>query len=222
VAVALIPVRGGSKSIPKKNIKMLAGQPLLHWVTKAALAAPAIDEVFVSSDSREILGVAGEIGHPKLRLIERDPILAQDTTSTEAVLLDFAAKYAGDPIVLIQATSPLLTTSDLQAALEKLVRDKLDALLSVTRERRFRWREAEDGSVGPDNYDPRKRPRRQEWAGELMENGAFYISTRAALEKSACRISGRIGYWEMPLETALEIDEPADWEILEAMMRSRA
>ena len=91
--------------------------------------------------------------------------------------------------------------------------------MSASSEHRFRWRDLGGGLTRPDNYRPEARPRRQDWEGELQENGAFYITTRSALLESRCRLSGRIAYWEMPRETAVELDDPGDWLQVEACAR---
>jgi YrbI family 3-deoxy-D-manno-octulosonate 8-phosphate phosphatase len=220
--IALIPVRGGSKSIPGKNIKLLRGKPLLHWTLGAALAARRIDQVVVSSDSDDILRCAAELAHPKLRLSKRAPELAQDQTSTEAVMLDFAERERFDRLVLIQATSPFTKTSDFDEALGLFERQNADSLLTVTHEHRFRWVAGADGFVTATNYDPARRPRRQDWAGELVENGAFYVCTRTGLIASGSRLHGRICHYVMEAHSAIEIDNPADWEIIEALAARHA
>lgn len=217
--VALIPVRGGSKSIPGKNIKPLAGKPLLHWTLGAAAHCEAINEVYVSSDSAEIRACALALGHSKVRVLDRAEALATDTASTEAVMLDFANRVPFERLVLIQATSPLTRAHDLQAALAHFERVGADSLLTVTKEHRFRW-QLDGAFVRPQNYDPRHRPRRQEWDGELVENGAFYICGRQGLLESKSRLHGRIAHWQMSPKTAVEIDTPEDWAILEALMQT--
>jgi N-acylneuraminate cytidylyltransferase len=220
--VAFIPVRGGSKSIPRKNIRPLAGRPLVHWAALAALECPAIDRVYVASDDAEIRAVAARLGNERLHVIDRDPVTATDEAPTEAALLEFARAREFGRVVLIQATSPLVTASDLCGALALLDAAGQGSLLSVTRERRFRWAPSPDGSVVPVNYNPRTRPRRQDWAGELFENGAFYITTRKDLLESGCRLSGAVLAWEMAPETALELDEPSDWEVAAQRLAARA
>jgi YrbI family 3-deoxy-D-manno-octulosonate 8-phosphate phosphatase len=221
VTIAFIPVRGGSKSIPGKNIRPLLGQPLVHWVTGAALRTAGIDRVVVSSDSEEIRRIAAELDHPRLEVVDRAAALASDTASTESVLIDYAERNRFDRVILIQATSPLTRPEDLEGGLQRLEELGADSLVSVTREHRFRWRDLGGGLTRPDNYRPEARPRRQDWEGELQENGAFYITTRSALLESRCRLSGRIAYWEMPRETAVELDDPGDWLQVEALLRRR-
>lgn len=221
--VAYIPVRGGSKSIPLKNIKPLAGRPLVHWTAGAALAARGIDRVYVASDSPRIRAVTAELHHDRLYVIDRSAASASDTASTESAMIEFAEAHPdAEWIVLIQATSPLLTADDLDGALARLAESGADSLLSVTHEHRFRWALDDQGRVTAQNYRPQARPRRQDWAGELYENGALYITRRAALLETGCRLSGAVVPWIMPTATAFEIDEPADWHVLDALIRSRA
>jgi YrbI family 3-deoxy-D-manno-octulosonate 8-phosphate phosphatase len=224
---AIIPVRGGSKSIPLKNIKPINGRPLVYWVIDSAVNCAAIDQVYVSTDSDKIKDVIGKYydenpsAAGKLQCIGRDPKTATDTASTESVLMEFAADYDFEHMVLIQATSPLLEAVHLQEGIEKYEKERADSLLSVVRQKRFVWKETAQG-VEPVNYDYLHRPRRQEFDGYLVENGAFYITTKECLLASRCRISGRITAYEMPEETYYEIDEPSDWEIIEKMMKIRA
>ncbi|MCU0660827.1 MAG: acylneuraminate cytidylyltransferase [Myxococcota bacterium] len=220
VVAAFIPVRGGSKSIPRKNILPMAGKPLVHWVAQAACECPLIDVVYVASEDEEIRAVACELRHDKLMVIDRDPSTATDTASTESAMLDFASRHSFDVLVLIQATSPLLEPGHLTAALTKYRESGCDSMLSVIREYRFRWEQGE-GSLEPSNYDPRRRPRRQDWEGELVENGAFYVTTREALLETGCRLSGHIEAYEMPPSTAVEIDERSDWTRVEELLYAK-
>ncbi len=219
--VAFIPVRGGSKSIPHKNIRSLAGRPLVHWTMLAALDCPQIDKLYVASEDSTIREVAAQISSDRLAVIDRDPATATDEATTESALVEFAQNHRFDRVILIQATSPLLTGSDLSGAIENLDQSKADSLLSVTRQHRFLWQAKSDGTMSPTNYDPLHRPRRQDWNGELFENGAFYITSRRALLETGCRISGRVDAWEMSSDTAVELDEPYDWDIAEQQLQHK-
>ncbi len=216
--IAFIPVRGGSKSIPLKNIKPFCGKPLVYWTARAANDALCVDRVVVASDSREILNTADSFGLKKLSLYERDPANAQDSSSTESVMLEYirsAGLDDGDIFMLVQATSPLTTAQDIDGAVRLFREGGCDSLLTCSRTKRFFWNP--DGT--PINYDYRVRPRRQEFLGTLMENGAFYISTVKAVRESGCRLSGKIGVYEMPEYCGIEIDEPSDWSAAEELMR---
>jgi YrbI family 3-deoxy-D-manno-octulosonate 8-phosphate phosphatase len=214
--VALVPLRGGSKSISGKNIRQIAGKPLCAWVLEAACNCPAIDEVVVSTDSAGIRRVVDGLGLG-LRIIDRPAELATDTATTESVMLHALGHLNCDILVTIQATSPLTTADDLAAALQEFVAGGFDSMLTGVRWRRFFWEDAGRAI----NYDPVFRPRRQDFPGCIMENGAFYITRRESLETTRCRLGGRIGVHTMSEDTAVELDEPHDWLILESLLERR-
>lgn len=219
--VAFIPVRGGSKSIPLKNIKPINDRPLIYWTLDAAVDCNEIDTVIVSTDSQEIKNVVNRYESSKVRVVSRSEDVSTDTASTESVMLEFARNYDFDNIVLIQATSPLLASGDIVNGIRKFFKDNIDSVLSVVRQKRFLWEDKTD-IVSAINYDPLNRPRRQEFDGYLVENGAFYITTRENLLSTKCRISGNIGVVEMSEETYFEIDEPSDWTIVEGLLKKKA
>lgn len=216
--VAFIPVRGGSTSIPLKNIKPMCGKPLVYWTASAAAASEMISEVYVSTDSSEIRQVVEKLNIPKVTVIGRSPETATSTASSESALLEFAERYDFDRVVFIQATSPLLRTDQINGAIEMLTQGKCDSVLSAVRDKRFYWEVTEDGSAKELNYDVYNRPRRQDFDGCFKENGAFYITSRKALLQNKNRVSGRICLYEMPESSAFEIDEPDDWIIVEALL----
>jgi len=218
--IAFIPARGGSKSIPFKNVKLIAGKPLIQWVIEAACNCNTIQEVYISTDSDLIRNTIEQMKLKKVKVIGRSAETANDTASSESALLEFAKECIFDNMVFIQATSPLLKSEDLTNALEKYHTDVCDSLLSVVRQKRFLWEE-EGESAYPLNYDPYKRPRRQDFNGFLVENGAFYITSRENLLSSKCRISGRISCYEMCEESYFEIDEPSDWLIIGGLLKQR-
>lgn len=217
--VAFIPLRGGSKSIPLKNILKINYRPLVYWVLDAAVACKQIDVVYVATDSQEIKQVVGEYPSTKIQVIGRSEESATDTASTESVMLEFANKYEFDNIVLIQATSPMLTAKDLDNGFYMYNFDKVDSVLSVVRQKRFIW-EYKNGRATPINYEISNRPMRQVFDGYLVENGAFYITSKKALMESQCRISGNIKMCEMNEESYFEIDEPCDWIIVENFLKN--
>ena len=224
--VAFIPVRGGSKSIPLKNIKPICGKPLVYWTVKAACGCKYIDKVYVATDSDIIKntieefksGTESEIFN-KAIVIGRSAESASDTASTEFAMLEFAEKYDFDNIVLVQATSPLLQASDLDRGFDAFNTEGTDSVLSVVRQKRFHWGNDENGYAHPTNYDVFHRPRRQEFEGYLVENGAFYITSKKDLVESRNRVSKNIKTVEMNEDTFFEIDEPSDWVIIEALMK---
>lgn len=223
--VAFIPVRGGSKSIPLKNIKYINGKPLVYWVVKAACGCRFIDKVYIATDSDEIKNTVEEFrdeidneGLSKIVVIDRSEESASDSASTEFAMLEFAAKYNFDNVVLIQATSPLLLSEDLDRGFEIYGEKDTDSVLSVVKQKRFNWG-IENGFAHPLNYDVFNRPRRQEFEGYYVENGAFYITSKNDLIKYRNRVSGNIKVVEMNEDSFFEIDEPSDWVIVEALMK---
>lgn len=226
--VAFIPVRGGSKSIPLKNIKNIAGRPLVYWTIKAACHCSQIDKVYVATDSeaiREAISsfvVESDTGeYNKLCVIDRSEASATDQASTESAMLEFAENYDFDNIVLIQATSPLLDADDLTKGFSAYYTDDVDSVLSVVRQKRFNWQIDSQGMAQAINYDYFNRPRRQECDGYLVENGAFYITSKERLLKYKNRISGNIKAVEMNENTYFEIDEPSDWIIIENLLNRK-
>lgn len=216
--IAFIPVRGGSKSIPLKNIKPFCGKPLVCWNIEALERCSEVDEIIVATDSDDIWRTVETQHYYKTKLYRRSAENACDTASTESVMLEYI-KYAqlpkDDIFMLVQATSPLTQTEHFSEALQKYANGEYDSILTCVRNYRFFWNE--DGTSM--NYDYRNRPRRQNFNGMLMENGAFYINTVRNILESGNRLSGKIGIYEMPEYTAAEIDEPDDWIVLESLMQ---
>lgn len=216
--IAFIPVRGGSKSIPLKNIKPFCGKPLVCWNIEALEDCDLIDEIIVATDSEKIEETVLAQSYKKTKIYHRSAENACDTASTESVMLEYInyAHLSQENIfILVQATSPLTETRHFTEALSIYKNHQYDSMLTCVRNYRFFWNE--NGTSK--NYDYMNRPRRQNFKGELMENGAFYINTVNNILKSGNRLSGNIGIYEMPEYTATEIDEPDDWIILENLMR---
>lgn len=216
--IAFIPVRGGSKSIPFKNIKLFCGKPLVCWNIEALEKCPEVDEIVVATDSDDIWQVVEDRNYTKVSLYRRSAENACDTASTESVMLEYV-NYAHLPedtiFMLVQATSPLTETKHFSEALQMYQQSCYDSILTCVRNYRFFWNE--DGTSM--NYDYMNRPRRQNFNGMLMENGAFYINTVKNILDNGNRLGGKIGIYEMPDYTAMEIDEPDDWVVLEELMR---
>ena len=216
--IAFIPVRGGSKSIPLKNIKPFCGKPLVCWNIEALENCPEVDEVIVATDSDEIWHTVESKKYKKTKLYRRSAENACDTASTESVMLEYiyhAQLPNTDIFMLVQATSPLTETIHFREALHMYANHEYDSIITCVRNYRFFWNE--DGTSM--NYDYKNRPRRQNFNGMMMENGAFYINTVGNVKETGNRLSGKIGIYEMPEYTATEIDEPDDWIVLENLMR---
>lgn len=218
--IALLPLRKDSKGIPGKNKKKLLGRPLFSWVLSEA-AFSNLDAVYVFTDDTEILSFIEKeyAWNPKIKGLLRNDENATDTASTESVMMEFAEKINHDfnVLCLLQATSPLTTTMDINAVLDKIGKENYDSALTVVKTHRFTWNS--DGS--PQNYDIFNRARRQDFEGLLIENGAVYASTKEAFLTSKNRISGKIGLVEMHEESLTEIDSLTDWIVVENLLAER-
>lgn len=216
--IAFIPARCGSKSIKYKNIKSFCGKPLVYWSIKALEKSSFIDEIVVATDCKKIGKVVEDFEFLKTKIFYRSKLNAQDQSSSESVMLEFLSKkkYSNnDNFILVQATSPLTETSDYENAIKKLKKERSDSLLSCVRVKRFLW----NSKNQPINYNYKKRPRRQDFEGVLIENGAFYINTVSNIIKSKNRLSGKISIYEMLDYKYVEIDEENDWIIAEKLMK---
>ena len=216
--IALIPLRGGSKGIPRKNLKEINGRPLCSYAINAASKAERIHEVWVSTDDQEIIDfVNTEFSKVNIRI--RPDEFATDTATTESVILDLINSNQFKPtdqLILIQATSPLVTSKDLDEALLQLSESEKNSLISGVEFKRFTW--GKNGN--PLNYNVFKRPRRQDFEGLFLENGAFYISNIETIARTQNRIDIPAELYFMAEETAFEIDEVSDWIIVENLLKN--
>lgn len=214
---ALILARGGSKGIPLKNIKMLAGVPLIGWVLRAALDADMFDSVWVSTDHNDIEKVAKSF--PNVQVHRRSTEVSKDSSSSLETIQEFLDKHPEvDVICNIQATSPCLHPFHVKEAVEMITLQGFDSVFAVVRRHQFRWQEIKTGSdevTKPLNLDPANRPRRQDWDGELCENGSFYITSRDLIVNHGLMQGGKLAYYEMLPEYSVDIDVDIDWPVAE-------
>lgn len=219
MTIALILARGGSKSIPKKNIINVAGKPLIFYMIDALSESDVANEIFVSTDDASIADIIKE-RRPQVKIFNRSKANADDNSSSESAILEFLNAHSFDNerhIIFAQATSPLTTASDIVKAYNMVQEANVDSILSVVRQKRFIW--SKDGKA--ENYNISQRPRRQDFEGYLVENGAFYISTVERMIRYQNRLSGNIGLYEMPEDTYFELDEKSDIPIIEALLEAR-
>jgi N-acylneuraminate cytidylyltransferase len=221
--VAIIPARGGSKGVPRKNVRDLAGRPLLAWSIEDARESSRVDRIFVSTEDAEIRRVAERSG---AEVIDRPAALARDETSSEAVLihaLEVIEAGGGGPdlIVFLQATSPVRTGADIDAAVAQLESSGADSLLSVSPSHAFLWKE-QDGLGVPVNHDYRNRMRRQDMPPQYRENGSLYVFKPWVLKQGRNRLGGRIVLYRMSEEAGIDIDSESDLEMAAAALRRPA
>jgi N-acylneuraminate cytidylyltransferase len=190
---------------------------LVYWTIAALERTEFINEIIVATDSVCIEKVVLSFAFNKTKIYRRLAVNARDSSSTESVMLEYLETrklFDSDIFILVQATSPLTQSEDFSEAYKLYKTNNYDSLLTCVRNYRFFW---SDNGISK-NYNYRQRPRRQDFKGQLMENGAFYINTVGNIKKFGNRLSGKIGIFEMPEYTATEIDEPGDWIILEKLV----
>jgi YrbI family 3-deoxy-D-manno-octulosonate 8-phosphate phosphatase len=215
--LAVIPARGGSKGVPGKNLARVGGLPLVARAVRAALGAQRITRVAVSTDDPEIAAAATQAGAV---LVRRPAELSGDTASSESALLHAveALSHGDDPdiVVMIQATSPFLTSGELDA-LVRAVADGADSAFTAAPFHGFVWRDAEDATGV--NHEASGRQRRQDREPEWLETGAAYAMRTAGFRAAGHRFFGRTVAVPTDPARVLEIDEPADLERARALVQ---
>ena len=216
--LAIIPARGGSKGILRKNIMPLASKALITYTIEQSLHSRLIDRTIVSTEDETIKAIAEQYG---AEVIERPKDLAGDTTSSELVI-EHATNVLNeggsnpDIIVFLQCTSPLRRENDIDNAIKLLFDKNYDSVFSITKNRHFIWRE--DGDHLTALFDYKNRPRRQDRNPEYIENGSIFVFRRAIFEKEKNRICGKRGIYPMPYEYSFEIDTPFDFWLCEQII----
>lgn len=222
--ICIIPARGGSKGLPGKNIKLLAGKPLIYYTIKPALDSKFVDRVIVSTEDEEIASVSRRYG---AEVVRRPPDLAEDATPTEPVIVQAVLElekegYIPDVIVTLQATSPLRTSQQLDEAINIFLSEDADSLISLkeVKEHPFKMKKIENNYVVPFMDTGCKSNRRQDMPVIYKENGAIYISDYDTLVGQG-RIKGdRIKPFIMSEETSVDIDTMLDFEIAECLIKN--
>lgn len=217
--LVVIPARGGSKGVPLKNLERVGGVSLVARAVDAALAAPGVTDVAVSTDHA---GIAARARRHGAHVVERPAELSGDTASSEAAVLHALdarlAVTGADPqvTVMVQATSPFIDSAALGDAVRRVLAGEADVVLSATPTHAFHWRVADDGAhaVG---HDAAHRPRRQDLEPRFRETGAFYVMRTAGLREHRNRFFGRIDLAITDELASLEIDTPADLEAARAL-----
>ena len=220
--IALIPARGGSKGIPKKNIKLLSGKPLIYWTIQAALKSKFVDEVVVSTDDKNIAQVAKECGAsiPFTRPKE----LASDNSSSMSVVKHAINNIKNiDNILLLQPTSPLRTSEDIDEVINLQKHSQMESVVSISLSSKHpAWM----FSLSKDNtlknfYKFKPDQRRQDLADIYVLNGSIYLATKSFLEINNSFITSATFGYLMPPERSVDIDNEFDWELAEFLMNKR-
>lgn len=216
--ITIIPARGGSKGIPRKNLRPLAGYPMIYYSIKAALSAKLVDQVVVSTDDDEIALFSERFG---ANIHMRSHALAGDSVPLDPVIADCVEIFEKDyerytHIITIQPTSPLIDSLDIDSAIDKLIQERYDSVLTVTDDTHLRW--GFDGEKPAPLYA--ERLNRQLLPKEFRETGAIIGCTREQLE-SGRRIGRNIGLIEVPRDKSYDIDDFSDFYLCESLLNRK-
>lgn len=220
--LAIIPARGGSKGVPRKNIRDLAGKPLIAWTIDEAKKSRYIDRLILSSEDDEIIEVAKQYGCevPFKRPLE----LAQDDTPGIKPVLHAIEQCSGyDYVVLLQPTSPLRTVGDIDGCIEKLLNSDADFCVSVTEpEKSPYWMYTLEGErMVPLLPQDELVARRQDLPKVYALNGAVYIGKSSEVKKSKAFLTENTVAFEMAAEHSFDIDTELDFKICEVLIKDK-
>ena len=224
--LAIIPARGGSKRLPRKNIRPLAGKPLLAYSIEAARSSQYIDRIIVSTEDMEIANIAKKFGAdvPALRPME----LAEDATKSDDVLkytaeyMESKENYIPDIIVLIQPTSPLVSAEDIDKTVETLIAGNSHSSLTVCEiTERPEWMYLLNNKKPMLFLNKSSLKARSQDLPELgIINGAVYVMTHNTIMKRNKIIDENTSIYLMPRERTVDIDELFDFQLAEFLMKA--
>lgn len=222
IYISIIPARGGSKGIKKKNMYPVLGKPLLYWTLKSSLESKSISQTWVTSDDVEILDFAKQNG---ANIIKRPQSLSKDFCTSESAwshAIQYISKNGINftEVVGLQATSPIRENNDIDKAIlhfEKLRADSLFSGCPITDH--LLWKKNLYGKLVPINYNGGERKPRQKIIKKYLENGSIYIFNKDKFNKENIRLFGNIGIYEMNNYKSLQIDELSDVKFCEAVMK---
>lgn len=221
--IAIIPARGGSKGITRKNLKKVGSKPLVAHAIDQALACKRIHRTIVSTEDHEIREVAISYG---AEVIDRPEEFVHDNTIQEVdrllrwTVLELEAQGSQvDVVVLLYSTAPLRQVETIDRAVEMVVDKGYESVLSLYEDMTYLWRKVGD-LMEPINYDPSKRgPRQKEAWNQWAENKAIYVMTRDLLVNTSCRLGSKVGFVEMPKWRSIDVDNPEDLEFVRILIK---
>lgn len=209
--VAVIPARAGSKGIPNKNIRLLNEKPLIYYSIKNALECPLIDEVIVSTDSKEVGIIAKQMG---ASVKWREESLCSDAITLDSVIYDVVKDITHDIVITMQPTSPTLKVNTLIKAIEYFISSELDTLISGVNAPHLAWKVDRNNKKYPD-YE--ERLNRQYLPPHYLETGAFVISKKDVVTKNS-RIGNKVDIYEIPESESIDVDTFTDLRACESIM----
>lgn len=200
--LGIIPARGGSKRLPRKNLADFGGKPLVKRALDTAIKSGVFDHLWVSSEDDEIGTIAGE------HWWRRDPDLAKDTSPTLPVVLDVLSGHKVDVVITMQCTSPFTIEDDIKSALTILIDNNADSVISTT--------EAPSDLA----FQVRWANRLEKIPRIVVPNGAIYIATSEILNSGGDWYSGRLYGYQMPKQRSLDIDTHTDLQLAQLVLKN--
>ena len=221
---AIIPARGGSKSIKKKNIQCVGGIPLIVRSINAAKGSKFVDRIIVSTDDHEISQLSKE---NDAEVFDRNPEISNDYASSEAVLIDVLNKIKinetslPDITVFLQCTSPFINSDDIDGIINRFIETNADSAFSATIFKHFVWGKNKNNSMVGINHNERLyRKRRQDLEQQFLESGSIYVFKSNEFLKYKNRFFGNIAVYTIPDNRSLEIDDKDDLSLADLMSKN--
>jgi CMP-N-acetylneuraminic acid synthetase len=221
--LGLIPARGGSKTIPRKNIKDIAGKPLIAWTIESALGSGLLAAVVVSTDDLEIGEVARRYG-AETPFVRPTELARDDTPGVDPVLHALEVLPGFDAVLLMQPTSPLRTTEDINECIQFAEGTGAGCVVSVTEASQHPyWMYRLDAERRLQSLVAEKHvTRRQDLPAVYAANGALYFARREWLQRQRAFITADTFGYVMPVERSIDIDSPFDWKLAELLLKEKA
>lgn len=221
--LAVIPARGGSKGLPRKNVRLVGGLPLIAHTILAARNARTVGRVVVSTDDAEIAAVALRFG---AQIVQRPAEISGDTASSESALLHALEHLANQGcrpqlLTFLQCTSPLTEPGDIDGTVGALLAQHADSALAAAPFHHFLWKRDASGNASGINHDKRFRPRRQDRQEQLVETGSVYVMRVDGFRQAKHRFFGKTAVHVIPADRCLEIDDEHDLQLAEAVLQLR-
>lgn len=216
--VALLPMKANSERVKGKNFRQMAGKPLFQWMLDALLAIPEIEKVVINTDARHILAENGLVETDRVMIRDRKPEICGDFVSMNLILEDDIAAVPGDLYLMTHTTNPLLSADTIRKAIAVLDSDPVkDSLFSVNRFQTRFYKE----NLQPVNHDPNNLVRTQDLEPWYEENSCLYLFTSDSFAKTKARIGENPVMFVTPKMESVDIDEPEDWMMAEALASYR-
>ena len=220
--LAVIPARGGSKGVAKKNIKPLAGKPLIAWAIESALRSELLDAVVISTEDEEIAAVARDWG-ASVPFLRPSALARDDTPGIEPIMHALGQLPDFDAVLVLQPTSPLRTTEDIDACIELAQKLRAPSAVSVTKpEKHPLWMYRIDADLCLHALiDAPAVSRRQDLPAVYALNGALYYARTEWLHRHRTLVSAETVAYVMPPERSIDLDTLLHWEFAELLLKKR-